>query len=149
MNTIQKQRGFTMAEVLVSMLILAVGLLGMAGLQVNGLRNNQSGYFRSQATTIAYDLADRMRANRAGNYLGVPNPPVLQAACLTTAGCTTAQMAQHDMAEWNAAIGAVLPSGTGTLVASGSGFDITIQWDDNKDNAVDGNDPLFLVNFQL
>jgi len=48
---------------LVAMLVLAIGLLGLAGLQVVGLRNNQSAYLRAQATQLAYDMADRMRTN--------------------------------------------------------------------------------------
>ena len=58
-----KNAGFTLIEVLIAMLVLAVGLLGLAGLQATSLRNNQSAYNRSQATQLAYDLADRMRAN--------------------------------------------------------------------------------------
>ena len=58
--------GFTLIEVLIAMLVLAVGLLGLAGLQATSLKNNQSAYNRSQATQLAYDMADRMRANVAG-----------------------------------------------------------------------------------
>ncbi|MCX7101946.1 MAG: type IV pilus modification protein PilV, partial [Methylobacter sp.] len=58
--------GFTLIEVLIAMLVLAVGLLGLAGLQATSLKSNQSAYNRSQATQLAYDLADRMRANVAG-----------------------------------------------------------------------------------
>ena len=61
-----KNAGFTLIEVLIAMLVLAVGLLGLAGLQATSLRNNQSAYNRSQATQLAYDIADRMRANSAG-----------------------------------------------------------------------------------
>ena len=61
-----KNAGFTLIEVLIAMLVLAVSLLGLAGLQATSLRNNQSAYNRSQATQLAYDLADRMRANAAG-----------------------------------------------------------------------------------
>lgn len=55
--------GFTLIEILISVVVLAIGLLGMAALQMNGLRNNQSAYFRAQATQLAYDMADRMRTN--------------------------------------------------------------------------------------
>ena len=58
-----KNTGFTLIEVLIAMIILAVGLLGLAGLQATSLRNNQSAYNRSVATQLAYDIADRMRAN--------------------------------------------------------------------------------------
>ena len=56
--------GFTLLEVLVALVILSIGLLGLAGLQAASLRYNHSSYLRSQATLIAYDIVDRMRANR-------------------------------------------------------------------------------------
>lgn len=66
------QRGFTLMEVLVAMLILSIGLLGMAGLQSLSFKMNQSSYLSSQATFLSYDMLDRMRANRnaalAGDY---------------------------------------------------------------------------------
>ncbi|MEJ2108263.1 MAG: type IV pilus modification protein PilV [Acidiferrobacteraceae bacterium] len=60
------QRGFTLTEVLIAVLVLAVGLLGLAGLQLAGMKSNHSAYLRSQATIVAYDLLDRMRADPAG-----------------------------------------------------------------------------------
>lgn len=60
------QRGVTLLEVLVSLLILSLGLLGYAGLQAVTVKNNHNAYLRSQATTLAYNVLDRMRANRAG-----------------------------------------------------------------------------------
>jgi type IV pilus assembly protein PilV len=60
-----KISGFTLIEVLIAMLILSVGLLGLAGFQASSARNNTSAYNRSQATQLAYDLADRIRANAA------------------------------------------------------------------------------------
>jgi type IV pilus assembly protein PilV len=55
--------GFTLIEVLVAMVVLTVGLLGLAGLQATSLKNSQNAYYRSVATQLAYDMADRMRAN--------------------------------------------------------------------------------------
>jgi type IV pilus assembly protein PilV len=63
-------RGFTLIEVLVTLLIVAIGLLGLAGLQVTGLRSNLSSEARSQASLLANDIIERMRANP----LGVQNP---------------------------------------------------------------------------
>jgi type IV pilus modification protein PilV len=57
------QHGFTLVEVLVTVVILAVGLLGLAGLQAVSMRNNHSAYERTQAVQLAYDMADRVRAN--------------------------------------------------------------------------------------
>lgn len=56
------QKGFTLVEVLVTVLVLAVGLLGLAGLQLAGMKSNRSAYLRSQAVIATYDLLDRMRA---------------------------------------------------------------------------------------
>ncbi len=64
--------GYTLVEVLVAVVILSVGLLGLAGMQARGMRNSHDAYLRSQAAILAYDIADRMRANRdaalAGDY---------------------------------------------------------------------------------
>lgn len=57
------QRGVTLIEVLVAMVVLSVGLLGMAGLQVSSLRANQSSYIRTQAVSQAYDILDEIRAD--------------------------------------------------------------------------------------
>ena len=160
-----KNSGFTLLEVLIATLVLAVGLLGLAGLQVTSIRNNLSAYNRSQATHLVYDMADRMRANKnestdpatgnviaAGTYLTIaPADAVAQASCTTVTGCTGAQMAQNDLFQWNAALTGALPTGIGTItaVAATRVFTITINWDDNHDGAVDASDPNFSVSFQL
>jgi type IV pilus assembly protein PilV len=124
------QRGFSMVEVLVTMVIIAFGLLGVAGLLTTGLRNNQSSQLRTQASVLAYDMAERMRANRPaalnGEYaLSSPGNPI----------------AASDKTAWNAALAAKLPSGTGTITSTTASnlvvFQITVQWDDSK--AVGGN----------
>ena len=60
-----RQRGFTLLEVLIAVMLLAVGLLGLAGLQAVSLRNNHSAYLRSQATMLTYEIIDGMRTNRS------------------------------------------------------------------------------------
>ena len=66
----KKNHGFTLIEVLISMVILAIGLLGLAGIQMMGLQNNLSSYHRGQATLLVYDMADRMRTNIVHAKLG-------------------------------------------------------------------------------
>ena len=65
-RVLQRSRasGFTLLEMLVALLVLSFGLLGMAGLQATALRNNNNAYQRTQATVIALDIFERMRANR-------------------------------------------------------------------------------------
>lgn len=143
--------GTTLIEVLVSLLILSFGLLGMAGLQTVSLKNNQSAYYRTQATTFAADIVERMRANISAvannNYDDVGGAAT--AACFTPAGCTAAQMAAQDIFDWSATVAAALPLGnsvvcldssaddgtTGANACDGLGniYAIKIWWDDDRD----------------
>lgn len=102
-----------MLEVLIAVLVLSIGLLGLAGLQAASLRNNYSSYLRSQATLLAYGMSDRMRANMAGVTAGNYNVastaiPSAVSTC-TGAGCTPAEMAQNDANEWKNTLKSELP----------------------------------------
>jgi type IV pilus assembly protein PilV len=156
-----KQNGFTLIEVLIAMLVLAIGLLGLAGLQATSLRNTQSAYNRSLATELAYDLADRMRANISGVAAYTTSSAAQNANCENTSGCSSSQMAQNDLYEWNAVI-TTLPSGQGIICFDstpndgtslapmcdgvGSTYVIKIWWDDNHDGVTDLS---FVTSFQL
>jgi len=153
-----KQSGFTLLEVLITLVILAIGLLGLAGLQAVGLQQNHSAYMRSQATQAAYSIMDRMRANPVemaaiGNkYLTSPKDANVQAGC-TAGGCDETQMAENDLFEWNEALNSSLPNlavpvDLGNITVNGSIYTITINWDDNRDGAINNADPNFQVRFQ-
>lgn len=150
----KKNSGFTLIEVLIAMLILALGLLGMAGLQMTGLRNNLSSYQRSQATLLSYDMADRMRANIADAQLysdsiyitsSVSGASEQTSCTVATVGCNPALMAQHDLFEWGQRLGN-LPDGTGTITVAGSFYTITVTWREDKKNDVDKS---FAMSFSL
>ncbi len=130
---LRSNKGFALIEVLIAVVVLSIGLLGLAGLQVSGQRNNHSAYMRGQAVFLAYDMVDRMRANMqgvtAGNYdniSGIPADP----GCIT-AGCTPAQMAQYDAFQWNTVMAQQLPSGQGTVTLAGTLYTVTVMWDDD------------------
>lgn len=145
------QTGTTLIEVLVSLLILSVGLLGMAGLQTVSLRNTQTAYQRTQATLSGNDMMERMRANPQGVNSGAYDNAgaAFSAACLSATGCSAGALAQHDVAEWRAALLAALPSGSGTVCidstpqdgtpaapacdGAGNIYAIKIWWDANRD----------------
>jgi type IV pilus assembly protein PilV len=134
------------------MLILAVGLLGLAGLQATSLKNNQSAYNRSQATQLAYDIADRMRANIAGaaTYTTAGAAANHTADCLAVSTtCTPAFLAQNDLFEWNSAVSTALPSGAGSIAITAGVYTITVNWDDNRSGNVDTDDPNFQTSFTL
>jgi type IV pilus assembly protein PilV len=139
-----RQSGFTLLEILVAIVVLSIGLLGLAALQVVSLNNNQVAYYRSIASQQAYDMADRMRANLdgigAGNYSDLTAVLPVDPACIL-AGCTSAQMATTDHFQWLTNNARLLPGGTGTVrcVSGPAGcvtivansnrvFDITVSW---------------------
>ena len=122
-------RGFTLVEALVALIVLSIGMLGIAALQVEGLRSGRSALLRSQAIVLAADMADRIRANptaQASYVKAADDTGAVTAACNPGgAGCTAAQMAAQDIAKWvgvvddrydNPAIGRLaLPGGRGTI----------------------------------
>ena len=108
MNTIglkRKNRGFSLIEVLVSVVIMSVGILGVAGLQVLSLQQNRSSMMRAEALQLGNDILDRMRANPTRDYAGVDfdDPPAGNENCITNS-CTTAEMMTYDIAQWKCAI---------------------------------------------
>ena len=121
-NNSLHNNGFTLVEIMIAIFVLSIGLLGLASLQTLSVRNNTSAYHRTIATQMAYDMADRMRANPVGFAANDYDNPtaVKNTNCEAVAGCTPAQMAAHDMYEWSAAaadgsLPKVLPSGSGTV----------------------------------
>lgn len=154
-----------MLEVLIAILVVSFGLLGLAGLQATGLRNNHSAYMRSIATQSAYDIADRMRANKVGadalSYNMTSTATPTDPGCIA-AGCSTGNMAIYDAFQWKTNLASLLPGGKGivcldttpndgtpTAVActgTGTTYAIKIWWNDEKDPAA--TPKLFVTSFQ-
>ncbi len=126
--------GFTLIESLVALLVLSIGLLGVAAMQLASLQANNGAFQRTQATFLAQDIADRMRANRtaaiAGDYdfaLGDPAPD------------DTDTVAEQDILAWKGRLAATLPQGEAEPPDAAVAVDpatgvalITIVWDDSK-----------------
>lgn len=122
----KRVKGFTLVEALIALLALSIGLLGVAALQMTGLKANLSAAWRTQATYLAYDILDRMRANRTqiASYATGFGP-------LPTPG----GVAQSDLVAWRANIAAALPGGTGSVTVNGQNVTVQIQWADERDLA--------------
>jgi type IV pilus assembly protein PilV len=131
------RRGFTLVEVLVALVVLALGLLGVGKLFVVTIRGNASATSRLAAVNLAADLGDRIRANRtAGSaYAGSSNDYGCIGGAIKAIQCTSAQMAATDLAQWQSQIAHTWPSGasgTVTYVSGGTGlpatYTITVAW---------------------
>ncbi len=119
--------GFTMIELLVALFVLAVGVLGLAGMRTASMQSVYGSYGRTQAVGLAYEVFDRMRANREaalnGSYdiaLSDPKP-----SCSDVATC--------DLNDWLTAIENRMPAGDGAVSVDSSGVvTVQTQWDPGR-----------------
>lgn len=123
-----KQTGFSLVEVLIALVIMSVGMLGIAGLYVHSMQAGRTSMLRHHAVTLAGDVADRIRANpRAGiAYEG----PGLNGSCVSgVVSCDDVAMAGHDILLWQQQATDTLPDGA-----------VDITFDDS------GNPPDYIIN---
>lgn len=149
-------QGFTLIEVLVSLVVLGIGMLGIAKLMLFSSRANDSAYLRSQATALAYEILDNMRANRAEAIAGSYTTAAGTAATnpgfsCVAAACAPTNLALFDVYQWKLRLNATsgllppgaLPNGQGAvtinLVAPQTEVVITVSWDDSVADATFNN----------
>lgn len=115
------QAGMTMVEVLVTLLVISIGLLGVAALHSLSLRNNYDALMRSHASALASDIADRMRANRdavADYQVPLGPPPALD---------DDSTQRDVDISEWKATVAEQLPNGDASIAFAPATSIVTIQ----------------------
>ena len=141
--------GFTLLEVMIAMVIFAVGLLGLAGIQSIAFQNEHSSYSRSQAILLAYEMADRIKANAPGSVayvIGANTATVagyLGSTMCTVNSCTTTDIVKYDMGLWKASIASLLPSGKGAITnPSALIHTITVHWDEDRTGVTGINCPV-------
>ena len=128
-----KHKGFTLVEVLVALVVMSVGMLGIAALYLEGLRAGRTALYRTTAINLAADMADRIRANRNAGIAYAGTGPGADGACVNgPADCTAQQLAEDDWFDWNNQLNAQLPEGAGGEVsiagAAPATYTITVAW---------------------
>jgi len=157
-----EDKGFSLIEVLVAVVILSIGLLGLGALQATGINNTNNAYFRSQATVLANSLIERMRANpqgfEDGAYAGIdsdtidcstpPNPYCAAQEGGAAAECSPGQLAVFDIhvavcgmsgqgTKRNGGVKDLLPGARLRVTcpapcAGGSAHTLTLEWNENR-----------------
>jgi type IV pilus assembly protein PilV len=154
-----KQNGFSLIEILVSVLVFGVGILGLGGLQVASLKGSNNAHYRTTATVLAMDLADRMRSNRDGVDKGLYGRAVTCGStprlCRSSA-CSVEELAIFDVQEVRCGskigsrreggVAGLLPGGAMTIACAGGAcatgviHNITITWNSQKIDSKQEND---------
>ena len=136
-----RHAGFTMLEVLVTLFVIAVALLGTAGLQSFASRVNQGGQLRTQAVILGLDLLERIEANneaaKVGAYVADPLPDDAPVDCFAMS-CTPTDLALYDLVQFKTKLEAALPNGDATVTRTGAGpwtYTVQINWEERITNA--------------
>lgn len=143
--------GFGLIEVLIAMLVITIGILGMAGLQSKSLQHNQVAYLRSQAVILANDMMDRIRANgtlaASSNDYIVSNSEHTASSCADnqypntceSSSCSPSELATYDIQQWKFQMACQLPEAQGSIAiestTSGRVYVITLEFDDTRGEA--------------
>jgi type IV pilus assembly protein PilV len=124
-----RQNGSSLIEVLVTMIIISLGLLGQAGLIARSSKANNAAFMRSQATLLAYDILERLRLNRALAVAGSLNVNYVAIGSDPSDGITGTAIQNNELRDWKTSIEQALASGDGQVSVDGAGnVTINIRW---------------------
>jgi type IV pilus assembly protein PilV len=133
----RNQRGFSLVEVLIALIIMSVGMLGIAGLYVQSMQAGRTSLFRHHAVTLAGDVADRIRANPTAGvaYTGVG----VDFSCVAAGiNCNPVEMASTDILLWSQQADESLPNGTVVVAFDNTTapptYTIAVGWDEPGEN---------------
>jgi type IV pilus assembly protein PilV len=131
---VNAQSGFSLIEAMVTLVVLSVGMIGIASLHGHGLGAGRTALYRTQAVNLAADMADRIRVNRLGaaSYAGIAANNNCDPSGGGGTSCTPPQMAAHELFLWNRLVAQQLPNGAGAVsFAAGTTpptFTISVSW---------------------
>lgn len=143
--------GFTLIEVLITLVIMSIGLLGLASMQMQSMQQSNDSYYRSQASILAFDITERIRANigAINNYTVDDSSTITSGPNCEEADCSPTSLAEYDLYKWQKSINPTLPSGKASIKANGLQYTITIMWDENRNggSSCTGENPLTCLSF--
>lgn len=137
MLTFRIQRGFSLLEVMIALVIMSIGMLGIAGLYVNSLQAGRTAMFRHNAIILASDVADRIRANRTAGIAYI-DPVGNYNMCDKAVECDEAAMAANDIFLWQQQADATLPDGEVEVLFDDTGpvwtYTINVGWSEPNED---------------
>jgi len=136
-------KGFSLLEAMISMVIFAVGVLGLAGMQIIALENSHESSSRNQAIILAYSMSDRMMANRQARdaYNILDSTTFAQNNSCTTGRCNSGQIVGYDHSQWKQNLSQQLLAGSGEIAGAFPSYTVTVRWDEDRNGATGTNCP--------
>jgi len=131
-RSVNQEAGIALIEVLVAVLVLAIGLLGMAAMQVQSSQMTNGAEQRTQAILLTADMMERIRANRPdiADYDGIEVDPDDTACATDYAPDGSLSVSANDIAEWSNLVVCLLPEGLGTVDIDGAGeITVSVDWE--------------------
>lgn len=133
-----RQAGVSLIEILITVIVLAIGLLGLAAMQNTSVKFSYESYLRTQGSFLSYDLMDRIRANPDTVYgLSVGDEPTASVECTdASANCNAVQLAQADLAAWYELASDIFPDAEFELVDENNdgSYVLRISWEDRYES---------------
>lgn len=132
-------QGFALLEILITIMLMTIALLGTAAMQAYGIKVTQGAQFRAQAVVVTGDLMERLEANNAGavagNYVATSLPGTSGSIDCTANRCSPSDMAQYDLVAFAQNVARQLPAGTAAITRSGAGpyvYTVTLTWQERS-----------------
>ena len=156
----KQQKGFTLIEVMIAVVVFSFGLLGVAGIMTVSVKNNHNGYMRSQATILTATIIDMMRRNKPGVKAGLYDGTYAGYVDISTMcvfACGPAGLTARDVQQWSNLLTQLLPNSSGSIQCDitltptwesspTDGFcTATITWSESNEISADSTQSISLV----